>query len=369
MSVPFVDLAPVHAPIADELLADLRSLIASGAFTNGPQVVSFEEEFAAYVGVDSCVGVASGLDALRLILLALEPGAGDEVIVPAHTFAATFEAVVQAGAVPVPVDVGEADYQIDVEAVEAAVTARTIAVMPVHLYGQLADMRRLGDLCRRRGLALVEDACQAHGAVRDGLRAGAGGTAAAFSFYVTKNLGAMGDAGAVTSDDAGIVETVRLLREHGQLTKYEHRLPGYTARLDTMQAIVLLRKLPLLDGWNEERRRLAASYVDALAGVGDLRVPPVPAGSDPVWHLFVVRTAALEELQDFLGDRGIGTGRHYPQPPHRSEAFAHLGYPPGSFPVAEALAAELLSLPIYPGLGRGRFDAVVGAVTDFFGDA
>ena len=367
--VPFVDLAPVHAPLSEPLLDELRSLIESGAFSNGPHVAAFETSFAAYIGTDCCVGVASGLDALRLALLALEPRPGDEVLVPANTFVATFEAVVQAGAVPVPVDVSEADYEIDVDAAEASIGARTIAILPVHLYGQMADMQRLGELCRRRGLALIEDACQAHGADRDGLRAGSAGTAAAFSFYPAKNLGAMGDAGAVTTDDASIAEHVRLLREHGQTSKYDHRLPGYTARLDTLQALVLLRKLPLLDDWNAERRRVAAAYAEGLTGVGDLRLQPVPAGSNPVWHLFVVRTAALAELQDHLADRGIATGRHYPQPPHRSEAFAGLGHPEGAFPVTEALAGELLSLPIYPGIGDSRLDEVIAAVKTFFGDA
>ncbi len=359
----------MHAPLAEPLLEDLRTLMESGAFSNGPQVAAFEDAFARYVGTEHCVGVSSGLDALRLALLALDPKPGDEVLVPAHTFAATFEAIVQAGAIPVPVDVSEADYQLDVDAAASCIGPRTIAVMPVHLYGQMVDMVRLGELCRRHGLAVIEDACQAHGAERDGVRAGSAGTAAAFSFYPTKNLGAMGDAGALTTDDAGVAASVRLLREHGQASKYEHARSGYTARLDTVQALVLLRKLPLLDAWNDERRRLAASYVEGLTGVGDLRMPPVPQGSRPVWHLFVVRTAALEELQAFLADRGIATGRHYPQPPHTSEAFADLGHPPGSFPVTEALAAELLSLPIYPGLGESQLNDVVAAVSAFFDDA
>ena len=367
--VPFVDLDAVHAPVVERLLDDVRALIESGAFSNGPQVATFEDAFAAYIGVDQCVGVASGLDALRLALLALEPQPGDEVLVPAHTFAATFEAIVQAGAVPVPVDVGETDYGLEVDATASAVGERTIAILPVHLYGQMADMRRLGDIAQRRGLAVIEDACQAHGAVRDGMRAGAAGTAAAFSFYPTKNLGAMGDAGAVTTDHASVAECARMLREHGQASKHEHVRVGYTARLDTIQALVLLQKLPDLDAWNDERRRIAASYVEALNGVGDLRMPPVPAGSEPVWHLFAVRTGALDDLRQFLADRGIATGRHYPQLPHASEAFAHLGHRPGSFPVSVALAAELLSLPVYPGLGADRQREVISAVRAFFAHA
>jgi dTDP-4-amino-4,6-dideoxygalactose transaminase len=264
------------------------------------------------------------------------------------------------------VDVSERDYNLDVAAVAAAITPRTRFLLPVHLYGQLADVRALADIAARHDLQLLEDACQAHGAERDGVRAGAAGTAAAFSFYPGKNLGAMGDAGALVTDDAELAARVRALREHGQRAKYVHELEGYTARLDTLQALVLSRKLPLLDGWNEERRAAAAFYTAELAGVGDLVLPPVPDGSDPVWHLYVVRTAEPDRLAAALAERGVATGRHYPQPPHLSGAYAWLGHRRGEFPVTEALADELLSLPIFPGITEEQLHAVAAAVADAF---
>jgi dTDP-3-amino-3,4,6-trideoxy-alpha-D-glucose transaminase len=369
VAVPFVDLRPMHDGLKAGLLAEISELIDSGAFINGPQVAEFERAFAAYCGTADCVGLASGLDALRLTLLAAGIEPGDEVIVPANTFVATVEAVAQAGASPVLADASEEDWNLDPRAAEAAVTHRTRFLMPVHLYGQLADMRALVATAARAGAAIVEDACQAHGAERDGIRAGTAGLAGAFSFYPAKNLGAMGDAGALTTDDLDLGERLRALREHGQRAKYRHDLEGWTARLDTIQALVLARKLTLLDGWNEERRAAAAFFTEALDGVGDLRLPAVPDGSDPVWHLYVVRTADPEALAAFLADRRIGTGRHYPQPAHLSPAYAHLGHREGSFPVTEALAREVLSLPIYPGITGEQLTAVVEAIGDYFADA
>ena len=366
VSVPFLDLGLIHRPLKEELLTEIGELIDANAYVNGPQVDGFEQAFARYCGGRHAVGVASGLDALRLALIAAELEPGDEVLVPANTFLASFEAASQAGCVPVPVDVGEQDWNLDVRLVEEAVTPQTRVVMPVHLYGQLADMRALDDLARRRGLLVVEDACQAHGAERDGLRAGSIGLAGAFSFYPGKNLGAFGDAGALVTDDERLAEKVRALREHGQRAKYEHDFEGWTARLDTIQALVLLRKLPLLDGWNEQRRAVARGYAERLEGVGDLRLPPVPEGSRPVWHLYVVRTAKPTELAEFLRERGIGTGRHYPQPAHLSPAYAHLGYGEGSFPVAEALGREGLSLPIFPGMTERQLDSVADAIAAYF---
>ena len=365
-AVPFLDLAPSHAGLKAAILADIGALIDSGAFTNGPHVAQFEGAFAEFCGREHCVGVASGLDALRLALLAagLEPG--DEVIVPAATFLATFEAVTQAGGVPVVADASALDDGLDATAAQAAITDRTRFLMPVHLYGQLADMAALDRVAARHGIAIVEDACQAHGAERDGRRAGAVGLASAFSFYPAKNLGAMGDAGALVCDDAGLAAVVRALREHGQTEKYRHARIGYTSRLDTIQALVLSHKLPLLVGWNAERRAAAARYDAALAGVGDLVLPPVPAGSDPVWHLYVVRTPRRDKLAAFLRDHGVATGLHYPEPPHLSAAYAHLGYGRGSFPVAERLAAEALSLPMFPGIREDQLETVVEMVTAFF---
>jgi dTDP-4-amino-4,6-dideoxygalactose transaminase len=329
-------------------------------------VRELETAFAAYCGTAHTVGLASGLDALRLGLQAAGIQRGDEVVVAANTFVATLEAVTQAGGKPVVVDAAEEDYNLDPAAVEAALSERTRFLMPTHLYGQLADMRTLVQIAERRGLAVIEDACQAHGASRDGIRAGAGGLASAFSFYPGKNLGAFGDAGALVTDDAELADVVRALREHGQRRKYVHDLEGWTARLDTIQAIVLLRKLPHLDSWNAERREVAAAYSERLAGVGDLRLPPVPDGSEPVWHIYAVRTAEPDRLAGFLRERGVGTGRHYPDPVHLSPAYAWLGHKRGEFPVAEALAREVLSLPMFPGMTEQQIEAVVRGISDYF---
>ena len=364
--VPFLDLAPMHAPLKSAILEDVARLIDTGAFTNGPQVAEFERAFADWCGAGDAVGLASGLDALRLALLAGGIDPGDEVVVPANTFVATLEAVTQAGGVPVVVDASERDYNLDVDAATAAAGPRTRFVMPVHLYGQLADMRALGEVAEAAGLTIVEDACQAHGATRDGLRAGSVGLAAAYSFYPGKNLGAFGDAGALTTDRPELAASVRALREHGQRAKYVHATEGFTARLDTIQAIALLHKLPLLDGWNEERRAVARGYAEGLDGVGDLRLHPVPDGSDPVWHLYELRTGRRDALAAYLKERGVASGLHYPQPVHLSPAYASLGLRAGAFPVAEALAGELLSLPVYPGMTDGQVERVVETVRAFF---
>jgi dTDP-4-amino-4,6-dideoxygalactose transaminase len=364
--VPFLDLAPSHAAIRDRVLAEIAALIDSGKFTNGPQVAEFEVTFASFCGRNHCVGVASGLDALRLALGALGLEPGDEVIVPANTFIATAEAVTQAGGVPVLVDVSESDYNVDPSAVEAAIGPRTRFLVPVHLYGHLAHMRALNAMAARNGLTVLEDACQAHGASRDGVGAGATGTAAAFSFYPGKNLGAFGDAGAVVLDADETAGELRALREHGQRTKYSHDRIGWTSRLDTIQAIALLAKLPEVCRWNEERRSAAAYYLERLAGTGDLVLPPVPAGSEPVWHLFVVRTADPGALAAHLQERGIGTGRHYPEPIHLTDAYRHLGHAVGAFPVSERIAKACLSLPIFPGVTDEQLDRVCSAVAAFF---
>jgi dTDP-4-amino-4,6-dideoxygalactose transaminase len=364
--VPLLDLGASHRDLRRDLVATFGELIDSGAFTNGPQVAELEAAFARYCDVPFCIGLASGLDALRLALVAIEPEPGEEAILPANTYVATAEAVVQAGLVPVLADVSTRDYNVDHDAVKAAVTSRTRVVVAVHLYGQMADTVRLLADARSRGLDVVEDACQAHGARRDGLGAGAAGRAGAFSFYPGKNLGAFGDAGALVTGDERLAARVRALREHGQTAKHRHEAVGYTARLDTVQAAVLLRKLPLLPGWTEERRTIACAYSEALAGVGDLRLPPVPPGSEPVWHLYEIRTGRADKLAAFLEERGVQTGRHYPSPVHLTPAFAHLGHGPGAFPVSEALALELVSLPIYPGLGDDRLDIVVTAIREFF---
>jgi dTDP-4-amino-4,6-dideoxygalactose transaminase len=366
ISVPFVDLRRLHEPLADKLAEAFSSLVASAAFTNGPAVAGFERLFATYCGTSECVGTASGLDALVLGLRAAGLEAGDEVIAPAQTFVATVAAIEQAGGVPVLADINDLDYGIDPAAAESAVTSRTRFLLPVHLYGQMADMTALGATVRQHGLSVIEDACQAHGALRDGIRAGTAGVAAAFSFYPAKNLGAFGDAGALVSNDSELAGTVRALREHGQRAKYQHELQGYTARLDTIQAQVLSIKLPFLNSWNKERQSAARYYAEELVGVGDLGLPQVAPGSEPVWHLYVVRTADPSKLGDWLAERGIASGRHYPEPVHLSRAYANLGAGVGSFPVAEALAREGLSLPIFPGITEAELAAVAGAVREYF---
>lgn len=365
--VPFVDLGPGNRRVQGDVLAAIGKMIDLGDFTNGEAVEQFEQRFADYCGRRYCVGVSSGLDALRLSLLAsdLAPGAG--VIVPAGTFAATFEAVVQAGAKPVIVDVSDHDYALDIEQTrQAAAAGLATHIVPVHLYGQLADMRLLTDVAESYGLHILEDACQAHGARRDGILAGSAGHAAAFSFYPTKNLGAFGDAGALVTDDEELARRVRALRVHGETRKYHHDAIGYTARLDTIQAIVLLSKLPALEDWNRERRRVAAEYTHALSGIDGLRLPPQPEGSEPVWHLYVVRTERPERLAAFLAERGVHTGRHYPEPPHLAPAYQHLGFSAGDFPLSEALASEGLSLPLYPGIEEAQVQQVCEAIRDYF---
>jgi dTDP-4-amino-4,6-dideoxygalactose transaminase len=364
--VPLVDLQPATEAVREGLLRDVEELLDAGAFVNGPAVEAFEREFAAACGRSFAIGTASGLDALTIGLRTLGLEEGDEVVVPAMTFIATFEAVVHAGGRVVVVDVREDDACMDPAAVAAAVGTRTRYLLPVHLYGQMADMSALAALAADHGLAILEDACQAHGAERDGIGAGGAGDAAAFSFYPSKNLGAMGDAGALVLDDDEAATRAKSLREHGQNGPYRSDSVGLTSRLDTLQALVLRRKLPHLSRWNAERARAASYYDETLRGVGDLRLPAQVAGAKHVWHIYQVRTRDPEALGAYLSGRGIGTKRHYPEPPHLSAAFADLEYPVGSFPVAEAIARETLSLPLFPGITDEQLEAVAEAVADFF---
>jgi dTDP-4-amino-4,6-dideoxygalactose transaminase len=364
LDVPFVDLAPTNGVVKQRVLARIGATIDKGDFINGEDVEEFERQFAAYCGHAHCVGVSSGLDALRLSLLATDLSAGAGVIVPATTFAASLEAVIQAGGKPIIVDVDDRDYTLDVRQAEGE-AAGASHLMPVHLYGQLADMRRLVGVAATYDLEIVEDACQAHGSRRDGIAPGDAGRGAAFSFYPSKNLGAMGDAGALVMDDEELSLRVRALRVHGETFKYHHEYVGYTARLDTLQAIILLEKLPLLDEWNQQRRAAAQFYYEALSDLEGLQLPPHTEGSEPVWHLFVVRTSDPESLGRFLASRGVGSGRHYPEPVHLSPAYRHLGYAAGDFPVAEALAREGLSLPLYPGISEEQLEHVCDAIIDY----
>lgn len=366
-NVPFVDLGPVSAAVKERVLDRITQTLAKGDFLNGEAVGEFERRFAEFVGQTHCVGVSSGLDALRLSLLASGLRAGDGVIVPAGTFAATFEAILQAGGTPIVVDVAEEDFNLDVGQVDTAAAGGASYVLPVHLYGQMADMRALTRISEQHDVKIIEDACQAHGASRDGVRAGCASLAAAFSFYPSKNLGAMGDAGALVTDDDELASRAQALRAHGETRKYHHEYVGYTARLDTIQAIVLVEKLPLLEEWNRQRRAAARFYSDALSGLDGLRLPTTSAGSEPVWHLYVVRVSDREGLAGFLAERGIQTGRHYPEPVHLSPAYRALGFAPGDFPVAEALARDALSLPLFPGISEAQLERVCGTIVDYFG--
>ena len=349
------------------MLAEIESLIESSPFMNGPHVAEFERAFAAYCGAGIAVGVANGLDALRFALLALGVEPGDEVVVPALTFVATVEAVEQAGATPVLADISADDLCLDPAAADGGdhrADARPDArppLRPARRHGPPHRARERQGRADRRGRAPRPTA-------RSGTASAPGrqGSRAASASIPGKNLGAMGDAGALVTDDPALAERVRSLREHGQTAKYRHDDVGYTSRLDTIQALVLRRKLPLLDGWNDERRRAAAYYLEHLAGVGDLTLPPVAEGSEPVWHLFTVQTADPAGLGAKLAERGVGTGRHYPDPVHLSPAYRHLGYAQGAFPVAEQVASRTLSLPIFPGIREEQLEHVVNAVRGAF---
>jgi dTDP-4-amino-4,6-dideoxygalactose transaminase len=361
-SVPFVDLRAQLAGIRSEVDAAMARVVDRGDFILGGEVALFEEEFAAYCGADRGIGVDSGTSALELILRALGIGPGDEVITAANSFVASALAVSYTGATPVLVDVDDRTATITAESVEAAISPRTRAILPVHLYGQPADMDPILELADRNGLAVVEDAAQAHGARYKGRPVGSLGTAAAFSFYPSKNLGALGDGGMVVTSDAALAEEVRRLRTYGQLVKNESATIGYNKRLDELQAAVLRVKLPHLDRWNAARADRASAYAKRLAGIEGLRLPTVRDDADPVWHLYVVDVERRDAVRERLAMLGISTGIHYPIPIHRQPAYAHLGQAAGSLPVAEAHATTSLSLPMYAELDDAAVEQVAEAL-------
>jgi len=365
MQVPFLDLQTPHRELWPQIRDEFEKAFAAAAFVGGPQVSAFEEEFAALSGTSGCASVNSGTDAIRLALLAAGIGAGDEVICPSHTFIATSEAVSQTGARPVFVDVDPVTYTIDPVAVERALTPRTRAIIPVHLYGQCADMDPILELAQARNLFVLEDACQAHGATYRGRPAGSIGHAAAFSFYPGKNLGACGEAGAVTSNDADIIRKVKMLRDHGQSQKYYHDVEGYNARMDALQAIALRAKLKYLPEWNAARRHCADHYSRRLAVTPRITVPRVGPHNVHVFHLYVILVENRDALQAELANHGIGTGLHYPQPLHLQKAYAHMGYKPGDLPVTERLARTLLSLPMFPTLTPEQIDYVCDHILEW----
>ncbi|MFP4477544.1 MAG: DegT/DnrJ/EryC1/StrS family aminotransferase [Desulfatibacillaceae bacterium] len=361
--IPFLDLKTPCVELWDELTRAFFRVVESGWFILGPEVEAFEAEFAAYCQTRFCVGVGNGLDALHLILRAYGIGAGDEVIVPANTYIATWLAVSHAGATPVPVEPDEVTRNLDPELLEAAITRRTKAVMPVHLYGTPADMDPICGIARRHGLKVVEDAAQAHGARYKGARAGGLGDAAGFSFYPGKNLGALGDGGAVVTNDPDLAHRVRILRNYGSEVKYHNKVKGYNSRLDELQAALLRVRLACLDEWNARRTTVAQKYAQELAGIPGLSLPEVPEWSEPVWHLYVVRHPDRETLRQRLEAAGIGTLVHYPVPPHRSEAYAREceGL---QFPVTDRLADTVLSLPMGPHLTREQQGRVISAIRE-----
>lgn len=365
--IPFLDVAAAYAELQDELDAAARRVMASGQFILGPEVTAFEEEFAAYCETSHAIGVGSGLDALRLILLGYGVGQGDEVAVPSNTFIATWLAVTHAGATPVPVEPDPATHTITAEVVEAAITPSTKAIMPVHLYGHPADMDGIVALGRKRGIPVIEDAAQAQGARYRARRAGHLADAAGFSFYPGKNLGAMGDAGAITTDDDALAERVRMLRNYGSRVKYHHDLPGLNSRLDSLQAGVLRIKLRHLDEWNERRRAVADLYVRRLDDIEGLVLSVAADWAEPVWHLFVVRHPQRDALQERLSDAGVDTMIHYPIPPHLTGAYA-AAFEGVRLPVAERLADEVLSLPMGPHLALEDAERVAVAVRDAIGE-
>jgi dTDP-4-amino-4,6-dideoxygalactose transaminase len=359
MKVPFLNLRAQHDPIRAELMASIAEVIDTSAFAGGPYVAKFEEDFAAFTRTKHAIGLGNGTDALWLPLLALGVGPGDEVITVAHTFMATAEAISFCGAKPVFVDIDEKTYTMDPALLEAAITPRTKAIIPVHLYGQVADMDPILAIAAKHKLPVIEDACQAHGAEYKGRTAGSMGAAGAFSFYPGKNLGALGEAGGTVTNDSVLAAKIQTLRDHGQKTKYHHSMIGWNARMDGIQGAALRLKLRTLAAGNAARRSHAARYTASLSGTNGISLPYVASYGVPVFHLYVVRVANRDNVLAELGKRGISCGIHYPKPVHLQEAYASLGYSRGSLPITERCADEILSLPMFPELTDAQVDAVV----------
>ena len=361
MKIPFLDLGAAYRELKTEIDLAVARVLESGWYILGPEVEAFEADFAAYCEAKHAIGVANGLDALHLALLAMGVGPGDEVIVPSNTYIATWLAVSQCGATPVPVEPDERTYNLDPDRIEAAITPRTKVILPVHLYGQPADMDPIIAIARNHGLRVLEDGAQAHGARYKGRRIGAHGDAVAWSFYPGKNLGALGDGGAVTTSDPEIADRIRVLRNYGSRIKYVNEVKGFNSRLDPLQAAVLRVKLQHLDAWNERRKTIAQRYLEGLAASG-LVLPHVPEWADPVWHLFVVRHPQRDALSQRMNEAGVGTLIHYPIPPHRQAAFAGLRFTEGSFPIADKMAAEVFSIPIGPQMNTEQIKAVIAEI-------
>jgi dTDP-4-amino-4,6-dideoxygalactose transaminase len=364
MNIPFLDLSAAYRELQAEIEAAVLASLRSGWYIGGRDVETFEENYAAFTEASHCVGVANGLDALHLALLAMDVGVGDEVIVPSNTFIATWLAVSQCGAVPVPVEPLATTYNMAPENLEAVITPRTKVILPVHLYGQPADLDPILAVARRHGLRVLEDAAQAHGARYKGKRVGGHSDAVTWSFYPGKNLGAMGDAGAVTTNDSRIAERIRTLRNYGSRVKYVNEVKGINSRLDPLQAVALTVKLRYLDEWNARRSAIANRYTLELAGTG-LVLPFVPQWAEPVWHLYVIQHPKRDAVQQKLEMAGIGTLVHYPIPPHLQKAYRDARYAAGSLQIAERLADRVLSLPIGPQLQASQVDAVTSILRGY----
>ncbi len=357
--IPFLDLRPAYAELKEGIDAAMLRVAASGWYVLGAEVAAFEQEFAAYCEAKHCIGLGNGLEALELVLRAWDIGAGDEVIVPSSTYIATWLAVSATGARPVPVEPDLRTANLDPELVAAAITPRTRAILPVHLYGQPADMDPIMELAQRHDLKVLEDVAQAQGARYKGRRTGTLAHAGAFSFFPTKNIGALGDAGAVTTDDDRLADRLRTLRNYGSKVKYVNIEPGVNSRLDELQAAILRVKLPALDVWNDRRRALAARYLERLPGIPGIEAPHVPQWADPVWHLFTVRCRDRARVTAALDAAKIGWLIHYPIPPHLQQAYESLGIKRGALPLAERIADSILSLPIGPHMLGAHVDAVI----------
>lgn len=360
--IPFLDIKSINLRQKEEFHAALDAVLDSGWLILGKQTEAFEQEFAAYCGTKYCIGVANGLEALHLVLKAWGIGPGDEVIVPSNTYIATWLAVSQVGAKPVPVEPDLSTYNIDPNLIEAAITPRTRAIIPVHLYGQTASMEAIMVIANRHGLEVLEDGAQAHGAALNARRAGSLGHAAAFSFYPGKNLGALGDGGAVTTNDAELAQKIRVLRNYGSHIKYQNEVRGYNSRLDELQSAFLRTKLPMLDADNAHRSEVAARYSSGLKDLEGVILPKVDVGNDHVWHLYVIRHPKRDALQKRLSELGVGTMVHYPIPPHRQAAYRDLGIPEDALSISESIHREVLSLPMGPTMTRDDTDTVIAAV-------
>jgi dTDP-4-amino-4,6-dideoxygalactose transaminase len=364
IKVPFLDLKSHHAPMLDEINRAIREVIESCAFAGGPFVAAFEQDFATYCNVPHALGVGSGTEALWLSLLACGVGPGDEVITVPSTFMATAEAITYCGARPVFVDVDERTYTMNPEALQSALTTRTKAIIPVHLFGQPADMDPIVEFARERGLCVIEDACQAHGAEYKGRRVGTLGDMACFSFYPGKNLGALGEAGAVVTRSTEFQEKIRILRDHGQVRKYFHSVVGWNCRMDGIHGAVLRTKLRRLEAGNQRRVAHAAYYDAALSGVEGIVIPARGSGVRHVYHVYAIRVSYRDEVMKLLADHGIATGIHYPVPVHLQQAYRSLGYERGAFPIAERCADEFVSLPMYPELTETQLETVIQGVKE-----